>query len=96
MVKAKIGSGPEEIGAIIPSEASPLGPMSFALGKEEKDLSPGSIESRFILEEKIFLLDSEDKKSLYILDSKGKNLKYYSFGRQKYFLDICSYLNSGS
>lgn len=52
MVKAKIGSGPEEIGAIIPSEASPLGPMSFALGKEEKDLSPGSIESRFILKVK--------------------------------------------
>lgn len=33
VVKARIGSGPEEIGAIAPPEAAPFGPMSFALGK---------------------------------------------------------------
>lgn len=33
VVKAKIGSGPNEIGAITPPEAEPLGPMSFALGQ---------------------------------------------------------------
>ena len=34
ILRAKIGSGPDEIGAITPSEANPEGPMSFALGNE--------------------------------------------------------------
>ena len=33
-MKAKIGSGPNEIGAITPSEANPEGPMSFTLSKD--------------------------------------------------------------
>uniref|UniRef100_A0A7C4NZE9 6-bladed beta-propeller n=1 Tax=Thermodesulfobacterium geofontis TaxID=1295609 RepID=A0A7C4NZE9_9BACT len=34
ILRAKIGSGPDEIGAITPPEANPEGPMSFALGNE--------------------------------------------------------------
>ncbi|MEJ5349942.1 MAG: hypothetical protein WHS46_14785 [Desulfosoma sp.] len=32
VVRAKFGSGPNDIGVITPSEANPEGPMSFALG----------------------------------------------------------------
>jgi len=34
ILRAKIGSGPDEIGAIMPPEANPEGPMSFALSKD--------------------------------------------------------------
>jgi len=36
ILRVPIGSGPNEIGVIIPDEGNPEGPMSFALGKNEE------------------------------------------------------------
>lgn len=46
VVKAKAGSGPENIGVITPSEANPEGPMSFAIGKDEEIYILDQLNSR--------------------------------------------------
>ncbi len=46
MVRARSGSGPDEIGVITPPEANPEGPMSFALGKDREIYILDQINSR--------------------------------------------------
>jgi len=46
VLRAKIGSGPDEIGAIAPPEAAPIGPLSFALNKKEEIYILDQLNSR--------------------------------------------------
>lgn len=39
VVRARFGSGPDNIGVCTPREANPEGPMSFALGQKGKYIS---------------------------------------------------------
>lgn len=46
ILRARCGTGPDEIGVTTPSEANPEGPMSFALGKDEEIYILDQINSR--------------------------------------------------